>query len=286
MNRSRVVLVTGMSGAGKTTAMGVLEDMGYHCIDRFPASMVKLLSRDIVEGANPLYENIALTVSANDFETFYNEFKNVDVELIVLFLDASKEQLLLRYKYNRRNHPLVVSGLSNSIEDAINDEIEDFSRIKSYATIIIDTTFLNGQLLTSRIQRFFSIRDQKTMTLNFISFGYRKGLPLDADLVIDVRFLKNPYWEEALREKTGNDMRVYSYVIEDSLTREFIEKLKTFLDYTFEKNLESSKHIFTVAIGCTGGQHRSVSLVNWLYDHYRLQYNVLKDHRDIKEESL
>lgn len=286
MNVNRVVLVTGMSGAGKTTAMAVLEDMGYHCIDRFPASMVKMLSRDIVEGVNPLYENIALSVSANDFQTFYQEFKNVDVELIVLFLDASKEQLLLRYKYNRRSHPLVVSGLSNSLEDAINDEVEDFANIKSFATIVIDTTFLNGQSLTSRIQRFFSIRNQKTMSLNFISFGYRKGLPLDADLVIDVRFLKNPYWEEHLRVKSGNDMQVYSYVMEDELTQEFISKLKDFLDYSFEKNLESSKHIFTVAIGCTGGQHRSVSIVNWLYDHYRLHYNVIKDHRDVKEETV
>ena len=287
MNRSRVVLVTGLSGAGKTSAMAVLEDMGYYCIDRFPASMINDLAKDIVSGSFPQYENVALSVSAADFNVFYNELRNVDCELMVLYLEASKEQLLLRYKYNRRNHPLVVSGVANSLDDAIIIELEEFSKIKSFATIIIDTTFLNGQLLTSRIQRFFNLRNQKhTMTLSFTSFGYRKGLPLDADLVFDVRFLKNPYWDETLRLKSGNDMQVYSYVIEDSVTQEFIGKLKDFLDYMLEKNMESSKHLFSIAIGCTGGQHRSVSIVNWLYEQYRLDFNVIKDHRDVKEEVL
>ncbi len=287
MNRSRVVLVTGLSGAGKTSAMAVLEDMGYHCIDRFPSSMIKELAKDIVSGSYPQYDNVALSVSAADFNDFFNEFKNVDCELMVLYLEASKEQLLLRYKYNRRNHPLVVAGTANSLDDAIVAELEEFSKIKSYATIIIDTTFLNGQSLTSRLQRFFTHRNQKqTMTLSFTSFGYRKGLPLDADLVFDVRFLKNPYWDESLRLKSGNDMQVYSYVIEDELTQEFIIKLKDFLDYMLKKNTESSKHLFSIAIGCTGGQHRSVSIVNWLYEQYRLDYNVIKDHRDVKEESL
>lgn len=287
MNRSRVVLVTGLSGAGKTSAMAVLEDMGYYCIDRFPVSMIKDLTRDIVLKTFPHYDNIALTVSASDFDVFFNELKNADVELMVLYLEASREQLLLRYKYNRRNHPLVVSGIANSLEDAINVELEEFSKIKSYATIIIDTTFLTGQLLTSRIQNFFSVRDDKTtLTLSFVSFGYRKGLPLDADLVFDVRFLKNPYWDERLRDKTGNDLDVYSYVIENPDTQEFLDRLVSILDYMFDKNIESSKHLFTVAIGCTGGQHRSVSIVNWLSDHYRLNYHVLKNHRDVKEESL
>ncbi|QIK68872.1 RNase adapter RapZ [Erysipelothrix sp. HDW6C] len=283
MKKRKIVLVTGMSGAGKTSAMAVLEDMGYHCIDRFPSFLIDNLVNEIHSGKTVGFDNVALSVTAKDFDIFYQTFKNMDAEVIVLFLDASKEQLLLRYKYNRRNHPLVVAGLANGLEEAIDAEIKEFSAIKSSATIIIDTTFLTAQNLTSRIQRFFSIEGKRTLTLSFISFGYRKGLPRDADLVFDVRFLNNPYWEESLRAQTGNDPAVYSYVINDEKTQEFLKHIESFLDYAFEKYVEESKHLLTIAIGCTGGQHRSVSVVNWLYDHYRKDYTAFKDHRDVVE---
>ncbi|MBK2402071.1 RNase adapter RapZ [Erysipelothrix sp. strain 2 (EsS2-6-Brazil)] len=284
MEKQKVVLVTGLSGAGKTSAMAVLEDMGYHCIDRFPVFMIEDLVRDIEAMKDGTYSNLALSVNAADFDVFYRTFKNSECELIVLFLDASKEQLLLRYKYNRRNHPLIVANLANGLEEAIDAEIEQFSNIKSRASIIIDTTFLTQQNLTSRIKRFFKIEGNQSLSLSFISFGYRKGLPMDADLVFDVRFLNNPYWEESLRSMTGNDKPVFDYVINDEKTQEFLKYLTHFLDYAFERYIEESKHLLTVAIGCTGGQHRSVSIVNWLYENYDKQYNTLKDHRDMHED--
>lgn len=285
MNKRKVILVTGLSGAGKTSAMAVLEDLGYHCIDRFPDFMIDEFIHEIATQNNTLYDHLALSVSANDFEQFYVAFKNADCELVVLFLDASKEQLLLRYKYNRRNHPLIVADLANSLEEAIDAEIEEFSKIKYRASIIIDTTFLTQHNLTSRIKRFFAIDGKQTLSVSFISFGYRKGLPMDADLVFDVRFLKNPYWDEPLRKKTGNDKEVYDYVINNELTQDFLGKLTPYLDYIFAQYVDQSKHLLTVGIGCTGGQHRSVSVANWLYTYYQDDYNVYKDHRDIPEET-
>ena len=283
MKKNTVVLVTGLSGAGKTSAMAVLEDLGYHCMDRFPKTMVDALITEIHEEKDPRYKNMALSVTAADFKHFFDKFKNTEVKLIVLFLDASKDQLLLRYKYSRRYHPLIVAGMANSLEEAIDAEIKDISAIKSFATIIIDTSFLTTQNLTSRIKRFFSFEEKRSLSISFISFGYRKGLPLDADLVFDVRFLNNPYWEERLRLKSGNDMEVYSYVMEDQVTKEYLEHLLPFLDYSFKKYIDESKHHLTVAIGCTGGQHRSVSFVNYLFKYYRKNYSVFKNHRDIEE---
>lgn len=284
MTKNKVILVSGLSGAGKTSSMAVLEDLGYHCIDRFPVTLLDNLVDEVIELKDARFSNLALSVSANDFNDFYLAFKAVDCELIVLFLDASKEQLLLRYKYNRRNHPLIVANLANGLEEAIDYEIEEFSLIKSNATIIVDTTFLSTQKLSSRIERFFKMESRtSTLSISFISFGYRKGLPMDADLVFDVRFLKNPYWVDALRPQSGNDHDVYNYVLEDEKTKEFLIQLESFFNYTLEIYKEQSKHHLTVAIGCTGGQHRSVSIVNYLFDLYRKNYTVYKDHRDAVE---
>ena len=226
MKKNKVVLVTGLSGAGKTSAMAVLEDIGYHCIDRFPAMLLDHLVQEVSELKDGHFNNLALSVSATDFQKFFDAFKSVDCELIVLFLDASKEQLLLRYKYNRRNHPLIVGNVANSLEEAIDAEIDEFSNIKSSATIIIDTTFLTVSKLSSRIERFFKVNDKvSVLSISFISFGYRKGLPMDADLVFDVRFLSNPYWVEGLRPLSGNDAPVYNFVIDDEGTQRYLLQL-------------------------------------------------------------
>lgn len=284
MSKNKVILVSGLSGAGKTSSMAVLEDLGYHCIDRFPVRLLDNLIDEVSELKDARFSNLALSVSATDFNDFYKAFRSVDVELVVLFLDASKEQLLLRYKYNRRNHPLIVAHMANSLEEAIDYEIDEFSLIKSNATIIIDTTFLSQQKLSSRIERFFKMEGKdSSLSISFISFGYRKGLPLDADLVIDVRFLKNPYWEESLRSQSGNDQAVYNFVMEDERTQDFMKNFEDYLEFTLNLYKEQSKHHLTVAVGCTGGQHRSVSVVNALYDHYRKEYTVYKDHRDAVE---
>lgn len=279
---NKVVLVTGISGAGKTTAMAVLEDMGYYCIDRYPANLIQELIEMLhKESDNERLKNLALSVSAQDFFMFKQAFENIEADLTILYLDASYDSLLLRYKYNRRNHPLLVLKKSNSLEEAIDIEIESFSEVREYATIIIDTSYLSVHDLSKRIQNVFAISSQKSLSISFMSFGYRHGLPRDADLVVDVRFLKNPYWDESLREQSGNNRGVYEFVMNDQKTLEFIDNFVPYLEFVLNQYTNDTKHHLTVAVGCTGGQHRSVSLVNWLQRRYENDYPVFVNHRDV-----
>lgn len=281
---NKVVLVTGISGAGKTTAMAVLEDIGYNCIDRYPVGLIsKLIDMLQKDPEDEQFRNLALSVSAQDFQAFKQAFENIECDLTILYLDSSYESLLLRYKYNRRNHPLLVQKKANSLEEAIEIEISNFSKVREYASIIIDTSLLSVHDLSKRIQNVFTISSKKSLTISFVSFGFRHGIPRDADLVVDVRFLKNPYWDTALREKSGNNRQVYDYVINDEKTQKFIETLIPYLNFTINQYADESKHHLTVAIGCTGGQHRSVSLVNWLQRIYREDFPVFINHRDVEE---
>ncbi len=282
---NKVVLVTGISGAGKTTAMAVLEDMGYHCIDRYPVFLVDELIELLQSNEeDERLRNLALSVSAHDFFTFKQAFENMECDLTILYLDASYDALLLRYKYNRRSHPLLIQKKANSLEEAIEFEIASFYEVREYATIIIDTSHLSVHDLSKRIQAVFSISSQKALTISFVSFGFRHGVPGDADMVVDVRFLANPYWEVSLREKSGNDRVVYDYVLEDDKTQAFLKTFIPYLEFVLDQYTHDSKNHLTVAIGCTGGQHRSVSLVNWLQRQYRKAYPVFINHRDVKDQ--
>lgn len=282
---NKVVLVTGISGAGKTTAMAVLEDMGYHCIDRYPVFLIdELIELLLSDQEDEHLRNLALSVSAQDFFTFKQAFENMECDLTLLYLDASYDSLLLRYKYNRRNHPLLVQKKANSLEEAIEIEIASFSEVREYASIIIDTSHLSVHDLSKRIQSVFAISSNKSLTISFVSFGFRHGVPGDADMVVDVRFLANPYWDESLREKSGNDRLVYEYVLEDNKTKDFLENFMPYLDFVLRQYTDDNKQHLTVAIGCTGGQHRSVSLVNWLQRKYRDDFPVFINHRDVVEE--
>lgn len=282
---NKVVLVTGISGAGKTTAMAVLEDMGYHCIDRYPVFLINELIELLQSNEeDERLRNLALSVSAHDFFTFKQAFENMECDLTILYLDASYDALLLRYKYNRRSHPLLIQKKANSLEEAIEFEIASFYEVREYATIIIDTSHLSVHDLSKRIQAVFSISSQKVLTISFVSFGFRHGVPGDADMVVDVRFLANPYWEISLREKSGNDRVVYDYVLEDDKTQAFLKTFIPYLEFVLDQYTHDSKNHLTVAIGCTGGQHRSVSLVNWLQRQYRKAYPVFINHRDVKDQ--
>ena len=286
MNLNKVVLVTGISGAGKTTAMAVLEDMGYLCIDRYPVELIDDLIKMLIDDkSEESYNNLALSVSAKDFFEFKRAFENIDCNLTMLYLDASYESLLLRYKYNRRNHPLLVQKKANSLEEAIEIEIESFYEVREYATVIIDTSHLSVHDLSKRIQTVFALNNRQTLSLSFVSFGFRHGIPRDADIVFDVRFLKNPYWDETLREMTGNNRAVYEFVIQDEKTQEYIKEMKSYLDFSINQYKEDSKQHLTVAVGCTGGQHRSVSLVNWLQREYRDLFPVFINHRDVVDST-
>ena len=280
MNKKRVILISGMSGAGKSSAMSVLEDMGYHCIDQFPVQLLSLLTDLIQNSTDVRFNFTALATSANDLMDFVRAFKGTDLDVRMLFLDASNEVLLHRYKSTRRTHPLLLSNKANTLEEAITTEREMFINHKDQAFLTLDTTFLDFKELKSKLEKYFAKSQVPVFSISFVSFGYKHGVPMDADLMFDVRFLPNPYWEIELRPYSGDDKNVYDYVMDKPETQQFIQKIVDFLDYAFEQYVLEGKNHFTVAIGCTGGQHRSVAITNYLYDNYSKKYNCYKEHRD------
>ncbi len=281
--KRRVVLVSGLSGAGKSTASRFLEDMGYHCIDNFPVQMLSLLVDMIENSTDPRYSYIALSTSAQDFPEFLRGLKGEGIDVKILFLDASPSVLLHRYKSTRRLHPLLLSNQADTLEEAIEVERQMFQKYINDSVITIDTTFVGEKELKRKIESYFAKSAVPSFSISFISFGYKNGVPMDADLMIDVRFLPNPFWVVELRPYSGNDKCVYDYVIDKPQTQEFLKRLTSFTDYAFAEYVKEGKNHFTVAIGCTGGQHRSVSVANYLYDHYRNTYNSYLEHRDVKE---
>ena len=279
----KVILVSGMSGAGKSCATSILEDMGYHIIENFPIQLLSLLVDLIETTTDPRYNYVALSTNAQDFPEFLRGMKSDDIDLRVLFLEASDATLLARYKSTRRNHPILLCNKANTLEEAISVERSMLSKTKSRAFITIDTSLLAVKEMKVKLEEYFSKESVPAFSISFVSFGYKHGVPLDADLMIDVRFLPNPFWVPELRPYSGNDPQVYNYVMEKQETIEFVKRLESFLDYAFNQYRIEGKNHFTVAIGCTGGQHRSVTITNYLFDHYSKQYHCYKQHRDQKE---
>lgn len=282
MSQQNVLLVTGMSGAGKTTAMGILEDMGYHCIDQFPVQLLPSLGEIINSQPDPRYANIALATTAMDYPKFLNYFENIDVNVRVIFLDASNEKLLLRYKFTRRHHPMLMFSKANTLEEAIEVERDMFDNLNERAIMHIDTTKMSQGELKSVLVEKLKLDSHDVFSISFVSFGFKHGVPLDADLIFDMRFLPNPYYVDELKDLTGDDAAVYDYVMKFDVTKQMLVHLQSFLDFSFTEYEKENKNHITVGIGCTGGHHRSVSVNNWLYAHYKNQYNCYKSHRDKK----
>lgn len=280
-----LVLVTGMSGAGKTSAMNALADLGYNCIDNYPKELLSSLET-LMETDDPAWERLALTVSASDYVDFMNFFDTLNRPLRIIFVDASDEELLLRYRFTRRLHPLLVKNQASTLEEAIELERDSFKTLEENMkdTLHIDTTRLTPQALVNLIKPYFKNPTEPEFGITFLSFGFKNGLPLDADEIIDVRFLPNPFYEPELKNMTGNDRSVFQFVMERQETREFTEKLKNYLDFVFAAYKAQHKNHMIVAIGCTGGQHRSVSIANWLKQQYEGQYKTFCVHRDAARE--
>ena len=229
---NKIVLVTGMSGAGKSSAMNALEDLGYYCMDNFPKELLDNLE-ELLRKDDTHYKNVALSVSAIDYQAFVSYFENINRELQILFLDCSDEELLSRYRFTRRQHPMIVNHLATTLEDAIEVERDflDHLQENSQNTIHIDTTKLSTSALASRVLHRFKSAQRSVFTVTFQSFGFKHGVPLDADMVIDVRFLPNPFYDPLLRDKTGNQKEVYDYVMNKTETQEFIVHLKNYCDF-------------------------------------------------------
>lgn len=279
MDQNEIVIVTGMSGAGKTTAMAVFENMAYRCIDNYPVALLTEFAEMIQQCAK--YQKTAMAVSLDDATKAIRILSNVDwIHLSVVFLDCDDEVILKRYKETRRCHPILIGNKASSLMEAIEFERKIANPIMRLANFTIDTTKLKKAKLQNTIENYFNQKSVDPFRISFVSFGYKYGVPKDADLLFDVRFLPNPFYIEELRPLTGNDKAVYDYVIDKPETQVFITKMLDLLDYLLAEYEKEGKMHLIIGIGCTGGQHRSVSLTNYFAEHYSQIYQVHRLHRD------
>ncbi len=280
----RLVIISGMSGAGKSSALRAFEDMGYGCVDNVPPELIEKFS-EIFSAPNCSIEKMVLVVDARSAELFsglsaaLEHLRSHNVLFDLLFLDAANEVLLKRYKETRRRHPLI-SDSDGSLENAIRKERMMMQTARDRADFVIDTTNLSGKELTKRLHQLFSA-NTASMDVSILSFGYKYGIPADADLVFDVRCLPNPYYVEALRDKRGYESEVYDYVFQWSVAQQLKSKLEDLIGFLLPLYVEEGKSSVVIAFGCTGGQHRSVAFA----EHFsrfckNKQYHTALTHRD------
>lgn len=275
----QVVMVTGMSGAGKTSAMAVFENMEYQCIDNYPVLLLEQFG-ELLKTSHR-YSKVAMGISLNDAINAIRILGNLDwLSLSIVFLDCEDQILLTRYKFTRRVHPLLISNRASSLSEAIAFERKIAEPVKQMANIVVDTSYYNLAKFQDHLERLFAKGGMDSFRISFVSFGFKHGIPRDVDLLFDVRFLPNPYYIESLRELTGNDQAVYDYVMEKAETQEFVRRMTEMFDYLFVNFEKEGKMHLVVGIGCTGGQHRSVTLTNYFADYYANRYQVHRLHRD------
>lgn len=287
----RFVIVTGMSGAGKSTALKMLEDMGYFCVDNLPiqlmpkfAEMLMLPDAEISQAA--LGVDIRNGQALDGIEEQLSHMDDQGIQYEILFLDARDNVLVKRYKETRRQHPL---GGIGRVDIGIAKERERIAFLKMRATYILDTSKMLTRELKQELEKIFvEGKEFKNLYISVMSFGFKYGIPQDADLVFDVRFLPNPYYIEGLKEKTGNDREVQEYVLDNERAKIFVEKLEELMDFLLPNYILEGKNQLVIGIGCTGGKHRSVTLANVLYRHMEKKenYGVRIEHRDIEKDAI
>lgn len=281
-----LLVVTGFSGAGKTQALRALEDIGYFCVDNLPPNLVPPLVKMLLTEEVDI-TRVALVMDVRGrryFESLpeaLNFLQEQNVELEILFLEATEDVLVRRYKETRRRHPLSPYG---SILEGILAEKKILEELRGRATRIIDTSNLAPQQLREEIKELYSKGSGGELTISLVSFGYKYGIPLDADLVLDVRFLPNPYYIPELKDLSGKDEKVKDYVFANPATAGFLSRFYDLLDYLIPYYQKEGKSYLVVAIGCTGGKHRSVALVEEIKEKVGQIYTVHVKHRDLKRE--
>jgi UPF0042 nucleotide-binding protein len=277
-----IALITGLSGAGRSGAAAVLEDLGWYVVDNLPTSLVETIV-DLASLPGSDIERLALVSGRQHLDVLPKvaHLRNAGHRVRVVFLDASTSELVRRYDATRRKHPLDVEA--GGLVEAIERERELLEPVKSAADLVIDTTELNvHQLKAKLIGAFGGALDGQRLQLAVESFGFKHGLPLDADIVMDVRFLPNPHWEESLRPLTGHDPAVRSYVIERAATADFLDRFEGMLVGLLPEYESEGRSYLTVAIGCTGGRHRSVAIAEELAARLRAKgFAVSASHRDL-----
>lgn len=285
----RVVIVTGMSGAGKSSALKMLEDAGYFCVDNLPVPLLSKFTA-LIFHENTEYDRIALGVDIRsgqalaDLEPMLKELRAQNRNVEVLYLDASDDVLIKRYKETRRSHPLAGTG---RVEAGIAQERKKTDFLKKNADYILDTSQLLTRELKTQIDKIFVKNENfRNFMITVLSFGFKYGIPSDADLVFDVRFLANPYYVPELKHKTGNEKEVQDYVMQTETAHAFLDKLEDMLKFLIPNYINEGKNQLVVAIGCTGGKHRSVTLANAVTKRLNdLEYGIKVEHRDIGKDT-
>lgn len=285
----RFVIVTGMSGAGKTSVLKFLEDINFYCVDNIPPALLPKFAELCYEQEGEI-ERVAMGIDIRGGRLFYDLFQVLSslqekgYEYEILFLDASDEVLIKRYKETRRSHPLSRDG---SIQEGIQKERVMLKEVKKRATYIIDTSQILTRQLKEQINRIF-VENQKyeNLVITIRSFGFKYGIPTDSDLVFDVRFLPNPFYIQELKEMTGNDEQVSSYVMNFAESQIFLNKLVDMVEFLIPLYIKEGKNNLVISIGCTGGKHRSVTLANALYAALgKDRHTLLLKHHDIEKDA-
>ena len=283
----RLVIVTGISGAGKVTALKIFEDNGYYCVDNLPIDLIESFA-DILFGQTNEKNKVAIGVdirSGKNLEKMSEVLKNMKAKeqnYEILFLDCNNNTLIKRFKETRRSHPM---GDRDSVENEINEERAKLEFLREQADYIIDASNLLVKELRGEIEKIFVLnRDYRNLFVTIMSFGFKHGVPADCDLVFDVRFLPNPYYVPELKHKTGNQKEVQDYVLNSPVSHEFLNKLVDMIKFLIPNYIEEGKNQLVIGIGCTGGHHRSVTIANELYNQLNssdASYGIRLSHRDI-----
>lgn len=279
-----VLIITGLSGAGKSQAINCLEDMGYYCVDNLPPALLNKFVELSLQSEGKI-EKVALVCDVrggeffNDLSRALDELESGHIPFEILFLQASNEVLVRRFKESRRRHPLAAE---RNLLEAIQLERDMLEELRGRANVVIDTSNLDPRELKENLQNQFRQHQAHAFTVNLVSFGYKSGMPMDSDLVIDVRFLSNPFYDPEMRSLTGIDKTVIDFVLDSPVTKSFTRRFLNLLKFLIPHYIKEGKTNLTVAIGCTGGQHRSVVLADYIgHQIKKMGYNVLVRHRDI-----
>ncbi len=287
--KPRIIIVTGMSGSGKTLACRCLEDLGYFCVDNLPPVFIPKFV-ELCSHASSHVNKVVFVVDTRSREFFDNlvqiledmDKKNLDYEMV--FMDASDDAIIRRYKETRRRHPMAPSA---RISDGVAKERARLETVRGKATYLIDTSNLSKAELRDKIKLLFGKTESSSMNISVLSFGFKYGMPMDADIVLDVRFLPNPFYIENLRHKSGTVAAVAEYIAEKPVTQEFLKRLDNFIEFLVPQYVKEGKSQLVIAVGCTGGMHRSVFTAKHLFDLISSNgYTVNLEHRDLMKNDV
>ncbi|HFE37398.1 MAG TPA: RNase adapter RapZ [Gammaproteobacteria bacterium] len=283
----KLLIISGLSGSGKSTVLHVLEDMGFYCIDNLPVALLARFAEQMLNTAEKIYEFSAVGIDARNRGSDLAEFpsvlaglRNSKLACQVIFLDAEDNILIKRYSETRRKHPLTHENIS--LGEAIKHERELLDPISQEADLYLQTSNTNLHQLRDLIKQRLNKQSHNTLSLLFLSFGFKHGLPIDADIVFDVRCLPNPYWKPELREHTGQEQPVIKYLDDEPMVQDMLNDLTNYGERWIPRIESADRTYLTFAVGCTGGHHRSVYLVDRLAKHFANQYDVISRHRELE----